>query len=83
MYTHSIKLNHILFLNFCFVTLSEFLSSFNKMLFQDLSDDGLPQNHFQLEDDDLAHAISLSLQVLEIFFLFLWLNLYCPNLSDS
>nr|KYP77004.1 hypothetical protein KK1_021268 [Cajanus cajan] len=32
----------------------------------DSSDDGFPQSHIQQEDDDLAHAISLSLEVLNI-----------------
>nr|KYP77002.1 hypothetical protein KK1_021266 [Cajanus cajan] len=32
----------------------------------DSSDGGLPQSHFQQEDDDLTHAISLSLEVLNI-----------------
>ncbi|TKY63850.1 Plant UBX domain-containing protein 9 [Spatholobus suberectus] len=31
----------------------------------DSSDGGLPQSHFQQEDDDLAHAISLSLEMAE------------------
>ncbi|KAL2335903.1 hypothetical protein Fmac_010349 [Flemingia macrophylla] len=30
------------------------------------SDGGLPQSHFQQEDDDLAHAISLSLETAEL-----------------
>jgi hypothetical protein len=35
--------------------------------FQDFSDDELPQSIFHQEDDDLAHVISLSLQVLDFF----------------
>lgn len=38
------------------------------MLFQDLSDNGLPQSNFHLEDVDLANVISLSLQVLELSY---------------
>lgn len=44
--------------------LSEVLFPLNKLLLQD---GVLPQSHLQ-QDDDLAHAISLSLKVLDFSF---------------
>lgn len=48
--------------------LSKIPPAFNKTLFQDSSDGGHPQGHFQQEDDDLVHALSLSLEVFEYSF---------------
>jgi len=58
----SVKLTKLFLLLF----LHAFKSSpaFNKLLFQDSSDGGLPQTLVQQEDDDLARAIASSLEVL-------------------
>jgi len=59
---YSVKLT-ILFL-LLFLYAFESYPAFNKPLFQDSSDGGLPQILVQQEDDDLARAIASSLEVL-------------------
>ena len=52
-------------------------------LFFCLSDGGIPHSHLQQEDDDIAHAVSLSFKVMESSFCFGPFNLYSSDPSDS